>query len=123
MLGLALHPDEHNEPWLYVYFTRADTPVNQLSRFRLRDGQVPGSEEMLLLLDSLKGFVHNGGGLAFGHDGKLYVATGEGPSRKRLRTMAVHGKILRLNPDGSILRQSLLSTHIRGIPQHFCIGS
>jgi glucose/arabinose dehydrogenase len=49
------------------------------------------------------GSIHDGGRIAFGPDGKLYVATGESgsPSLSQDRS-SLGGKILRINPDGSI---------------------
>jgi len=47
--------------------------------------------------------VHNGGGMAFGRDGKLYVGVGDNQVATNAEDMTtVLGKILRLNPDGSI---------------------
>ena len=48
---------------------------------------------------------HNGGNIAFGNDGKLWVTTGDGGSREPAVSQDLghlHGKILRLNDDGSI---------------------
>ena len=46
---------------------------------------------------------HNGGGIQFGIDGKLYLAVGENNTPSYSQSMStVMGKILRLNPDGTI---------------------
>jgi glucose/arabinose dehydrogenase len=85
-------------------------PHHRVSRFTARGAVVlPSSEVVLLEGDdqrTLGGTIpagHQGGALHFGGDGKLYVAIGEqtaGLPAQRLDTF--QGKLLRINPDGSI---------------------
>jgi len=78
---------------------------NRISRFTANGNVVvPNSEVVVLNLDPLSSATnHNGGNLQFGLDGKLYVGIGEnanGANSQNLDTY--HGKILRINSDGSV---------------------
>ena len=106
LLGVAVDPNFTSNQYLYVYYT-ATTPAihNRISRFTAAgDVAVPGSEVVILELDNLSNAIaHNGGAIHFGPDGKLYAAVGEnafGPNAQTLNNLL--GKILRLNPDGTI---------------------
>jgi len=61
---------------------------------------------MTIILDDLPvgpACCHNGGRLAFGPDGKLYVSLGDAQSSELAQEVGrLNGKILRVNPDGSI---------------------
>eukprot|EP00536_Pseudo-nitzschia_multiseries_P017838 jgi/Psemu1/299560/fgenesh1_pm.1860_\ len=47
--------------------------------------------------------LHNGGAMAFGNDGKLYITTGDAGKRANANPLDnVHGSIIRLNEDGSV---------------------
>jgi len=103
LLGLALHPDYAQNGYFFVNYTdsRGDTTV---SRFHA-DGNVadPNSEHVLLKIK--QPFQnHNGGALAFGPDGYLYIATGDGgssgdPSGNAQNIDVLLGKILRIDVD------------------------
>jgi glucose/arabinose dehydrogenase len=101
LLGIALHPDFRAEPWVYAYYS-GDDGRNHLVRIRA-DGDTGGApEELLTLLPTVNGY-HNGGDLAFGTDGTLFVAVGEGHVAERAQDRSsLGGKILRLDDDGSI---------------------
>ncbi|MEA3213423.1 MAG: hypothetical protein QOE70_6480 [Chthoniobacter sp.] len=113
LLGVAFDPSFAVNQFVYIYYTvpgnpNAQPPVaahNRVSRFTASgDIAVPGSELILFELDSLSSaLVHNGGCLKFGLDGKLYIAVGEnsyGPNAQSFTNLL--GKILRINPDGTI---------------------
>lgn len=106
-LGVALHPDWPATPFLYVYVSRSPgtQPLrNQLLRLRAVHGH--GRNPTVLLQSPIGNRAnHNGGRIAFGPDGKLHVVIGDGgedPSASQDLTDEPRGKILRLNPNGSV---------------------
>ena len=106
MVGMVLAPDFDQTGHLYVMYTTDDGGRhNRLSRFTMVGDTIdPDTEFVVLDLDPLgNGVVHNGGGMAFGGDGKLYVGVGDnqfGPHAQDLTNR--FGSILRINPDGTI---------------------
>jgi glucose/arabinose dehydrogenase len=95
LLGLAVSPDYASDKLVYAYFTTATD--NRIARFKLGGKLDP-------ILTGLKaGVVHDGGRIAFGPDGKLYAGVGETGDRGLAQDRsALNGKILRMNPDGSV---------------------
>ncbi|MGZ4620063.1 MAG: PQQ-dependent sugar dehydrogenase, partial [Frankiaceae bacterium] len=71
LLGLAVPPDYQTSRWVYAYYTGAGD--NRVVRLRLGGPDAPQP----VLIGIPKGTVHDGGRLAFGPDGLLYVSTGE----------------------------------------------
>ncbi len=106
LLGLAFDPQFASNQFVYIYYTATTTPrQNRVSRFTAAgDVAVPGSEVVILQLDNLSGATnHNGGALAFGPEGALYVAVGENATGSNAQTLGNRlGKILRINADGTI---------------------
>jgi len=108
LLGLAFHPQHKKNGHLYVNYTAAKQGRTVISRFTVsakdRDRVDPTSEKVLLT------FVqpyenHNGGGLAFGPDGYLYIAVGDGgaggdPHKHGQNRKTLLGSILRVDVDG-----------------------
>ncbi|MBD0292056.1 MAG: PQQ-dependent sugar dehydrogenase, partial [Jiangellaceae bacterium] len=97
LLGIAVAPGTAGE--VYAYFTSSDD--NRVVRLPLRGGRLG---EPTVVIDGIpRAGNHNGGRLIFGPDGKLYIGTGDAgsPSRAQDRD-SLGGKILRLEPDGSV---------------------
>jgi glucose/arabinose dehydrogenase len=104
--GVALDPSFATNGFIYLYYT-ATTPVahNRVSRFTVvGDTADPATETVLLDIDPLSTLTqHNGGAVHFGTDGKLYVAVGDNQTSANAQSMStLKGKVLRINPNGSI---------------------
>jgi len=113
-LGIALHPAWPDQPFVYVYVTRNDHGVleNELLRIRSRNGQGVGFR-VLFRWKVGSATYHNGGHISFGPGNKLFIVTGENgdPSNSQDKTN-LRGKILRINPDGSIPKSNPFGTRI-----------
>jgi len=105
LLGLAFHPDYAHNGFFYVDYTdmNGDTTVSRFQVSPDPDLADAGSEHVLLRIAQPYGN-HNGGMLAFGPDGYLYIGTGDGgsggdPLGNAQNPNALLGKILRLDVD------------------------
>jgi glucose/arabinose dehydrogenase len=111
LLGIAFDPGYASNHFVYFYYTVNTAPIhNRVSRFTANTANqentaVAGSEVQILNLDNLSSATnHNGGAIHFGPDGKLYVGVGENANGPNAQSLANRlGKILRVNPDGSII--------------------
>jgi glucose/arabinose dehydrogenase len=111
LLGLAFHPNFAANGRLFVDYTRSDgngaweDVVSELNAPGDRSSADPSSERVLLAVpDPYTN--HNGGQLAFGPDGYLYVAMGDGgsggdPHGNGQNRQALLGKILRIDVNGA----------------------
>lgn len=100
LLGIALHPDFDEERVAYLYYTTDDG--NQVSRFTVDDDLTFGDEQVLI--DDIPAApAHDGGRIAFGPDGHLYIATGDALEPELAADEdSLAGKILRLDVDGEV---------------------
>ena len=107
-LGLALHPDFSRTPYVYAMYV-VDDPITGYPSgqrvVRFRDVNNIGQDRTTILdgLPAATEYSHNGGRLAFGPDGKLYVTIGDTNVPDLSQDPSnLAGSILRYNPDGSI---------------------
>jgi glucose/arabinose dehydrogenase len=106
LLGLAFSPSYASDGAFFVNYTMG-TGDTIISRFRVSDDPNradPDSEQVLLKIDQPYAN-HNGGRLAFGLDGDLYIGTGDGgsqgdPQGRAQNLSSLLGKILRLDVRG-----------------------
>ena len=104
-LGVALDPSWPRTPFVYVYATRSAHGGlrNQVLRIRAKGGKGVGFRVIVQAPASSSPY-HNGGRILFGPDGKLYVFIGDGhdSTNAQDRTANLQGKMLRIDPDGSV---------------------
>ena len=106
LLGLAFHPRYAENGFFFVNYTdrQGNTVVSRFSVSGDAARADPGSEVVLLRIDQPAGN-HNGGHLAFGPDGRLYVGTGDGGGAgdrygNGQNGQTLLGSMLRLGVDG-----------------------
>jgi glucose/arabinose dehydrogenase len=106
LFSVAFPSNYENTRRFYVYFTNKQDNI-EIDEFKHRKGHPrkadPGSRRKLLEIKQSGPVNHNGGTLAFGPDGYLYAATGDGgrfdgPSPNGQRKGSLLGKLLRIDP-------------------------
>ncbi len=110
LLGLAVDPDFEANHYIYVFYTEAggaeprDGSANGPNHVvRLTDVDGKGNDLTPIVPDLPSGPFHDGGSLRFGPDGKLYITLGETGHMELAQDLASPGgKILRVNPDGTV---------------------
>ncbi|MEL7338952.1 MAG: PQQ-dependent sugar dehydrogenase [Bacteroidota bacterium] len=111
LLGITVHPSFPDSNYVYLFYTRNDN-ANEVLRCRI-NGDLTDPQSTNLSLDlstreKLVDFIneapfHQGGALRFGPDDKLYIAHGDDARKHFIQDYRNYrGKILRLNPNGSI---------------------
>ena len=101
LTGLAIAPTFATDHWLYIMHTSPTD--NRIVRIQLVGDKLQPDTEQVLLKGILRNKFHDGGRLRFGPDGKLYAATGDAQNGDNAQNKnGLNGKVLRLNPDGSV---------------------
>jgi glucose/arabinose dehydrogenase len=115
---ITVHPNFEDNRYVYLFYNKfkegcfanstepeSAHPWNVVTRFAI------DPETLMIDYDKrqeiwrgapLHDGVHNGGAMTFGNDGKLYIATGDSGTQNNAQDFStVHGKLIRLNDDGS----------------------
>ena len=101
LMGLAIAPTYASDHWLYLMHTTSSD--NRIVRIKMVGDTLDLASEQVLLKGILRNKFHNGGRLRFGPDGKLYASTGDAQNGDNAQNkQGLNGKVLRLNPDGSV---------------------
>ncbi|TDO90096.1 glucose/arabinose dehydrogenase [Halanaerobium saccharolyticum] len=104
LMGMTHHPDFPEKPYIYLMYTYTSSNgelYNRVSRFTDQGNQAV--EEEIIIDQIPAGNNHNGGRIAFGPDGMLYITTGDTFNREIAQDLNnLGGKILRLTPEGTI---------------------
>lgn len=107
LLGFAFHPNyKSNGQFFVMYNTESKAQTMHLSRFKVsgdKDKADAGSEEILMTVKQPFSN-HNGGPMAFGNDGLLYIGMGDGggrndPEKQGQARTSFMGSVLRIDVD------------------------
>jgi glucose/arabinose dehydrogenase len=100
LLGVAVSPDFRSNRHVFFYLTTSSD--NRVVRMTYRtDGTLGDRRTILSGIPSNRN--HDGGQLLFGASGRLFVSTGDAGDRPAAQDRSTyHGKILRINADGSV---------------------
>jgi len=107
LLGLAFHPDYETNGYFYVNYTAPSPLRTVISRFKVSSSNPDSADKNseLILLEYNQPFSnHNGGCVAFGPDGNLYISSGDGgsggdPQNNAQNITNLLGKIIRIDVD------------------------
>ena len=108
LLGLAFDPHFKTNHRLFVYYTRngGDIVVSRFTTNAARTDVIESTARPLLLIEHSAQSNHNGGAMAFGPNGLLYIGVGDGggggdPRNNAQNKGRLLGKILRINVNGT----------------------
>lgn len=109
LLGIAFHPNFASNHRFFVYYTRngGDVVVSRFTTNSARTKASASTAKPLLLIEHSAAGNHNGGSMAFGPNGYLYIGVGDGGGAgdpgndAQQKSKNYLGKILRINVNGT----------------------
>jgi glucose/arabinose dehydrogenase len=124
LVGLAIDPDFSANHYMYVQYT-ADSGCgnteSNVARFVEQNGV--GTDPTVIFSTTFNGVYHTGNNIHFGPDGKLYISTGDNLDDTTAQDVTdPHGKIHRINSDGSIPSDNPVFTQTGALPSLYAMG-
>jgi glucose/arabinose dehydrogenase len=123
LIGVAFDPAFPTNHYVYFYYTAVGDLLNYLVRFDASQDTAFEDPFILYQTSSPSQELHVGGSIQFGPDGKLYFAIGDNgnpPNAQNLNNP--HGKILRINPDGTVPPDNPFTTISGALPEIWAYG-
>jgi glucose/arabinose dehydrogenase len=110
-----VHPDYQQNNYIYLYMTmddpESDGLINRVVRYTLQEDRLANPATIIEGIPGAQ--YHDGGRIHFGPDNRLYITTGDSGDAQRAQDRdSLAGKLLRLNPDGSIPQDNPFGTPI-----------
>lgn len=108
LLGLAFHPDFSENGYFFINYTAGNPRRTVIARFSVSSNpNIADPSSKIILLEINQPYSnHNGGQIAFGQDGFLYISLGDGgsggdPQNQAQDLSTLLGKIVRIDVDQS----------------------
>lgn len=130
LLDVILSPSFAQDRLIYFSYAQPREGGNgtAVSRARLSDDgtKLENLQTVFQVAQTYDGDKHYGSSLAFGPDGKLYITIGERsdkPKRPDAQNLGTHhGKVIRINADGSVPADNPFVGRAGALPQNFTYG-
>lgn len=123
LIGVAFDPEFSINHFAYFYYTATDDLLNRLVRFDASSDVATGSPVIMYQTSTPSQFLHSGGTVAFGPDGKIYLAIGDNGYPPNAQDLSVpYGKILRINRDGSMPDDNPFIGQANALPEIWAYG-
>ncbi len=123
LIGVAFDPEFSTNHFVYFYYTSATDLLNYLVRFNAEGDVGTDGPTILYQTHSPSNQLHVGGSIQFGPDGKLYFAIGDNGYPPNAQNLAnPHGKILRINKDGTIPNDNPFVGQPGAVPEIWAYG-
>jgi glucose/arabinose dehydrogenase len=124
LLGIALDPAFSQNHYIYVQYTAPSPCTNSRNKtVRFVENNGVGSNPVEIFDTTFTGVFHSGNNIHFGPDGKLYISNGDNSNASTAQDLAdPHGKLHRINPDGTIPTDNPFFGHPGVLPSVFALG-